>query len=98
MATPVMQLTCSPVHNQVPGFMRPLMRFSWSRAAARGVRGLAKTAGVRRPAWTWKRLAGPYFGNAVSTLHLTGPTATVTVEGTEKDGTLFDVASVTYPR
>jgi hypothetical protein len=98
MATPVMQLTCSPVHNQVPGFMRPLMRFSWSRAAARGVRGLARTAGVRKPAWTWKRLAGPYFGNAVSTLRLTGPTATVTVEGTEKDGTLFDVASVTYPR
>ena len=55
VATAVYQLTCSPVHNQVPGFMRPLMRFSWSRAAARAVRGLAKSAGVRKPAWTWKR-------------------------------------------
>ncbi|GAA2657262.1 alkaline phosphatase D family protein [Paractinoplanes durhamensis] len=96
MRTPVMQLTCSPVHNQVPAFMRPLMRFSWSRAAARGVRGLARSAGVRRPAWTWKREAGPYFGNAVSTLHLTGRDATVTVEGTDKDGNLFNVAEVGY--
>ncbi|MEV4352408.1 alkaline phosphatase D family protein [Actinoplanes sp. NPDC049596] len=98
MATPVMQLTCSPVHNQVPAFMRPLMRFSWSRAAAQGVRGLARSAGVRKPAWRWTRLAGPYFGNAISTLRLHGPDATVRVEGTEKDGTLFEVAEVTYPR
>jgi hypothetical protein len=96
MRTPVMQLTCSPVHNQVPAFMRPLMRFSWSRAAARGVRGLARSAGVRRPNWTWKRLAGPYFGNAVSTLRLTGTAATVRVEGTEKSGHLFSVAEVDY--
>jgi hypothetical protein len=98
VSTPVMQLTCSPVHNQVPAFMRPLMRFSWSRAAAKGVRGLARSAGVPRPAWSWKRLAGPYFGNAVSTLLLTGPTATVTVEGTQKEGDLFEVAEVKYPR
>ncbi|GIE93669.1 alkaline phosphatase [Paractinoplanes rishiriensis] len=97
MATPVMQLTCSPVHNQVPAVMRPLMRFAWSRAAAQGVRGLARTAGVRRPAWSWKRLAGPYFGNAVSTLLLTGPAATAIVEGTNADGGLFEVARVRYP-
>jgi hypothetical protein len=95
--TPVMQLTCSPVHNQVPSFMRPLMRLSWSRAAARGVRGLARSAGVPRPTWSWKRLAGPYFGNAVSTLLLNGRAATVTVEGTAKGGDLFEVAEVSYP-
>ena len=97
MATPVMQLTCSPVHNQVPAAVRPLMRFGWSRAAARAMRGLARSAGVPRPAWTWKRLAGPYFGNAVSTLRLAGPSATVRVEGTTKDGNLFPVAEVRYP-
>jgi hypothetical protein len=96
LRTPVMQLTCSPVHNEVPVFLRPLMRFSWSRAAAKGVRGLAKAAGVRKPAWSWKRLAGPYFGNAISTLRLSGATATVRVEGTGKDGTLFEVATVVY--
>jgi hypothetical protein len=94
VTTPVHQLTCSPVHNQVPAFMRPLMRFSWSRAAAKGVRGLAKSAGVRKPAWTWRREAGPYFGNAVSTLRLTGRSATVRVEGTSKEGDLFEVATV----
>jgi hypothetical protein len=98
MATPVMQLTCSPVHNQVPAFMRPLMRFSWSRAAAHAVRGVARSAGVRRPAWRWKRLAGPYFGNAISTLALNGRFATARVDGTDKDGNLFEVAEVTYPR
>jgi hypothetical protein len=94
VTTPVHQLTCSPVHNQVPGFMRPLMRFSWSRAAAKGMRGLARSAGVRQPAWTWRREAGPYFGNAVSTLRLTGRAATVRVEGTTKEGDLFEVATV----
>ena len=97
MSTPVMQLTCSPVHNQVPGFMRPLMRLGWSRAAARAVRGLARAAGVRKPAWRWSRLAGPYFGNAVSTLRLAGRAATVRVEGTDKEGRLVEVATVDYP-
>jgi hypothetical protein len=92
--TPVHQLTCSPIHNQVPAFMRPLMRFSWSRAAAKGVRGLARSAGVRAPALRWRRLAGPYFGNAVSTLRLDRAHAHVTVEGTAKDGNLFTVTDL----
>jgi hypothetical protein len=94
MTTPVHQLTCSPIHNQVPAYMRPLMRIAWSRAAAKSVRGLAKSVGVRRPELTWGRLAGPYFGNAISTLRLDGPAATVKVEGTAKDGNLFEVAVV----
>ncbi|OJF13701.1 alkaline phosphatase D family protein [Couchioplanes caeruleus] len=92
--TPVHQLTCSPIHNQVPAPMRPLMRLSWSRLAATGMRALARSAGVKRPPLTWKRLAGPYFGNAVSTLRHTGARAEVEVEGTTKDGTLFTVAAV----
>ncbi|MDT4993049.1 MAG: hypothetical protein QOH97_2941 [Actinoplanes sp.] len=93
-STPVHQLTCSPIHNQVPAFMRPLMRVSWSRAAANAMRGLAKAAGAPRPKLRWERLAGPYFGNAISTLRHDGPHAVVTVEGTTKEGTLFEVAEV----
>ncbi|MDT5032475.1 MAG: hypothetical protein QOC94_2646 [Actinoplanes sp.] len=93
-STPVHQLTCSPIHNRVPGFMRPLMRFGWSRTAASGMRGLAKAAGAPRPKLRWKRLAGPYFGNAISTLRHDGPHAVVTVEGTTTDGALFEVAKV----
>ncbi|WP_328461562.1 alkaline phosphatase family protein [Actinoplanes sp. NBC_00393] len=96
MATPVMQLTCSPIHNEVPAPMRPLMRISWSRAVARIARGLPKAAGVRKPMLRWKRLAGPYFGNAVGTLRLHGQVATARIEGTTKDGELYQVASVDY--
>lgn len=94
MTTPVHQLTCSPIHNQVPAFMRPLMRFAWSRVAAQAVRTLARSAGVARPQLRWKRLAGPYFGNAISTLRHDGSTATVRVEGTAKNGDLTTVAQV----
>jgi len=74
--------------------MRPLMRFSWSRAAARTMRGVARSAGVKKPPVGWSRLAGPYFGNAVSTLRHQGTEADVTVEGTTKDGKLTTVADV----
>jgi hypothetical protein len=94
VTTQVHQLTCSPIHNQVPAPMKPLMRFSWSRLAAKGMRGLARSAGVRRPMLTWRRLAGPYFGNAVSTLRHHGTRSEVTVEGTTPDGELFVVATV----
>jgi hypothetical protein len=96
--TPVHQLTCSPIHNQVPAPMRPLMRFGWSRAAARAMRGLARSAGLQRPALSWRRLAGPYFGNAVGTLRHQGATAQVTIEGTTKDGHLRTVAAVDLHR
>jgi hypothetical protein len=92
--TPVYQLTCSPIHNEVPAPMRPLMRLGWSRAAARSMRGLARSAGLRPPSLRWRRLAGPYFGNAVGTLRLDGPRAQVTIEGTTKDGHLRTVAAV----
>jgi hypothetical protein len=76
--------------------MRPLMRISWSRAVARVARGLPKAAGVRKPRLRWKRLAGPYFGNAVGTLTLDGQVATARIEGTTKAGELYDVARVDY--
>ncbi len=94
IATPVHQLTCSPIHNQVPRPMRPLMRFSWSRAAAHSVQALARTIGVAPPRLRWTRKAGPYFGNAVSTLRLDGRQARVRVEITQPDGRLAEVATV----
>ncbi|TDC58835.1 alkaline phosphatase family protein [Micromonospora sp. KC207] len=89
--TPVHQLTCSPIHNQVPAAMRPLMRLGWSPGPAGAGRALARSAGVRRPSVRWRKLAGPYFGNAVATLTHTGRTADVTIEGTTGDGHLRPV-------
>jgi hypothetical protein len=91
---PIHQLTCSPIHNQVPGVMRPIMRFSWSRLAARFARRRAAAAGVPEPSFHWRRLAGPYFGNAVCVLRHRADTAEMTIEGTDADGNLFEVAAV----
>ncbi|TDC37682.1 alkaline phosphatase D family protein [Micromonospora sp. KC213] len=90
--TPVHQLTCSPIHNQVPTGLRPLMRLGWSRGLATAARALARSVGVRRPSVRWKKLAGPYFGNAVATLAHTGRQAEVLIEGTTSDGHLRVVA------
>ncbi|MEU1837179.1 alkaline phosphatase D family protein [Micromonospora chersina] len=90
--TPVHQLTCSPIHNQVPAGMRPLMKLGWNPGPAGAARALARSAGVRRPLLRWKKLAGPYFGNAVATLTHEGRTADVVIEGTTSDGHLRTVA------
>ncbi|GGL86742.1 alkaline phosphatase D family protein [Micromonospora yangpuensis] len=92
MRTPVHQLTCSPIHNQVPAGMRPVMKLGWAAGPASAARALARAAGVRRPTVRWRKLAGPYFGNAVSTLRHEGRSAAVTIEGTTGDGELRPVA------
>ncbi|GAA3726179.1 alkaline phosphatase D family protein [Plantactinospora mayteni] len=97
-STPVHQLTCSPIHNQIPGPMRPLLRLGWWRGPSVAARALARTAGIKRPPVRWRKLDGPYFGNAVSTLQHQGRTAEVTIEGTTPDGTLHTVARRTLTR
>src|SRR5262249_53924660 len=90
--TPVHQLTCSPIHNQAPAAMRPLMKLCWNPGLASAARALARSVGVRRPTVRWKKLAGPYFGNAVATLEHRGRGAEVVIEGTTSDGHLREVA------
>jgi len=92
VATPVHQLTCSPIHNQVPAAMRPLMRLGWWSGPSALTRALARSAGLRRPILRWRKLAGPYFGNAVATLTHAGRAAEVKFEGTTKAGDLRVVA------
>ena len=90
--TPVHQLTCSPIHNQAPAAMRPLIKLCWNPGLASAARALARFAGVRRPTVRWKKLAGPYFGNAVATLEHQGRGAEVMIEGITSDGRLREVA------
>ncbi|MGW0433981.1 alkaline phosphatase D family protein [Micromonospora sp. NPDC003197] len=90
--TPVHQLTCSPIHNQVPAAMRPLMRLGWWRGPTGATRALARSAGLRRETVRWRKLAGPYFGNAVGTLVHRNAVAEVLIEGTDKDGRLRTIA------
>ena len=67
------------------------MRLGWSPGPAGATRALARSAGVRRPGVRWRKLAGPYFGNAVATLTHHGRGADVVIEGTTKDGHLRPV-------
>ena len=90
--TPVYQLTCSPIHNQAPAAMRPLMKLCWNAGLASAAQFLARSSGVRRPPVSWKKLAGPYFGNAIATLEHRGRAAEVVIEGTTSDGHLREVA------
>jgi len=94
VATPVYQITCSPIHNRVPAAMRPLMRAAWHRRGKRIGRLLARRSGAVRPLVSWLKVAGPYFGNAVATLRHEGTAASVTIEGTNADAQLVTVADV----
>ncbi|MEU4675994.1 alkaline phosphatase D family protein [Micromonospora sp. NPDC023737] len=91
VTTPVHQLTCSPIHNQVPAAMQPLMRIGWSPGPTGAAWALARSAGVRSPGLRWRKLAGPYFGNAIATLVHQGRDAEVMIEGTTSDGHLRPV-------
>ncbi|MBI4941901.1 MAG: alkaline phosphatase family protein [Actinobacteria bacterium] len=79
----VHQVTCSPLHNQVPTPMRLAFRLAWSGAARRTARALlGALGGAPRPSLAWDLVAGPHFGNALATLVLAGRRASLVVEGT----------------
>ncbi len=85
-SAPVHQVTCSPLHNRVPTPMRVAFRLAWSRSAERVARGLlGAVARVPRPGVRWRLVGGPWFGNALSTLVLDGPRASLVVEATTDD-------------
>ncbi len=86
------------MHNEAPKAIRPAMRFGWNPSAARGLRAFARTIGLRRPVVRWRKLMGPYFGNAVGTLVHNGRQARVTIEGTEPDKKLTVVGQLRLDR
>ncbi|RLL66595.1 alkaline phosphatase D family protein [Streptomyces sp. Z26] len=73
--TRVVQLTCSPMHNSIPGFMRAGFRFGWSGAGRLLGRMLARHGRAERPSLRWDRTGGPWFGNQLMTLTLRGRSA-----------------------
>ncbi|WP_406149489.1 alkaline phosphatase D family protein [Streptomyces sp. NBC_01012] len=81
-ATPaarVLQLTCSPVHNSIPGYVRAGFRFGWSRAGRWLGRALSLHGRTGRPPMDWRREGGPWFGNQLMTLTLHGRKAELTL-------------------
>ena len=77
----VWQLTCSPVHNVVPRMMQVAFRVAWSRVAERATRlVLDRLSKVPPQPLSWHRVAGPFYGNQIATLHLEGRSARVVFE------------------
>ncbi|CAL9427784.1 hypothetical protein SUDANB120_01980 [Streptomyces sp. enrichment culture] len=71
-AARVFQLTCSPVHNSVPGVVKWGFRLGWSRLGRWLGRGLSRHGRTGRPPLAWRRTGGPWFGNQLMTLSLSG--------------------------
>ncbi|MBL1081883.1 alkaline phosphatase family protein [Streptomyces actinomycinicus] len=85
---PVVQLTCSPVHNSVPLTMRIGFRFGWSAPARLLGRLFARHGRCPRPPVKWRKQGGPWFGNQLMTLTLRGRSAHLRLERTGEDETL----------
>ncbi|WP_427922746.1 alkaline phosphatase D family protein [Streptomyces sp. cg40] len=87
----VLQLTCSPVHNSIPAYIRVGFRFGWS-AVARGLgRRFARHGRCAEPSVKWHKTGGPWFGNQLMTLTLRGRSARLRLEQARADGTLKTV-------
>lgn len=82
----VHQLTCSPVHNVAPWFVRMLFRAGWWAAPAAVTRRWARKAGLEPVPVDWFRTVGPEFSNAVMTLNLSGRHAEAVLERSTPDG------------
>jgi len=79
-AAAVHQLTCSPVHNHVPWFMRPGFRLGWSGAMRRWSERWARRLGAPDKPVDWEKVVGPLFGNTIATLSMSGRDAEVVFE------------------
>ncbi|TPG31667.1 alkaline phosphatase D family protein [Mycolicibacterium hodleri] len=76
----VHQLVCSPVHNYVPSFVKPVFKAGWSNGLARASRRWAGRHDAPPLPLTWQNVGGPLFGNTIATLHTAGLTAEVSFE------------------
>ncbi|MFB6776432.1 alkaline phosphatase D family protein [Streptomyces sp. NPDC056352] len=75
----ILQLTCSPVHNSIPGVLRAGFRFGWSRTGRRLGRALARHGRTGPSPIQWRKTGGPWFGNQLMTLTLCGRKAALTL-------------------
>jgi phosphodiesterase/alkaline phosphatase D-like protein len=76
----VLQLTCSPVHNSIPASIRIGFRFGWSRMGQALGRRFARHARNGQTMINWRKTGGPWFGNQLMTLTLSGRSAALRLE------------------
>jgi hypothetical protein len=88
------QLVCSPVHNYVPAYVKPVFKLGWSPRLAHLSRRWARRQGAPPLPLSWRNLSGPLFGNTIATLEARGRDAEVIFEQPRRNGDLADVARV----
>jgi hypothetical protein len=94
----VHQVTCSPLHQNIQGVMRTLLRAGWWRLLSGPASLVARLAGVPRPAVRWRAVTKVHFGNAVGTLTHRGRSATASLETVTPAGTLEPAETVPLSR
>lgn len=81
----IYQITCSPVHNWVPGVLKAVFGAFWSVPVGAVITGVLTRHGrLPRPSLTWRTIGGPFFGNAISTLVMEGRAARLVMESSRK--------------
>ncbi|WP_346619676.1 alkaline phosphatase D family protein [Blastococcus montanus] len=80
----VHQLTVSPLHNQAPHPIKVAFRIGWSQRARRLSERLARLVGAAPRSIEWEKQVGPYFGNQIGELVLTGREARFVLSVSER--------------
>jgi hypothetical protein len=83
----VHQLTVSPLHNQAPHPIRVGFKIGWSRSARRFTERLARWVQAEPTRLEWEKHAGPFFGNQIGELVLTGREARFVLSVSERGST-----------
>lgn len=90
----VLQLVCSPVHNDPPKPYRTLFRLSWASPLAAALRRWADRRGISPDPLRWRKITGPHFGNSLGTLEFAGRSARFVIETARPGEGLVRVAEL----
>ncbi|MDP9168289.1 MAG: alkaline phosphatase family protein, partial [Actinomycetota bacterium] len=90
----VHQLVCSPVHNYVPRYVKPVFKLGWSDRVAGMTRRWARRNGCAALPFEWNDVSGPFFGNTLATLRISGRQAHAVFEQPRGATVLEEVARV----
>ncbi|WP_067693208.1 alkaline phosphatase D family protein [Nocardia jejuensis] len=90
----VLQLVCSPVHNDPPKIFRAMFALSWARPLATALRRLADHRGISPDPIRWRKVSGPHFGNSIAALRFDGRAAGFTLETAHPGRGLVQVADL----
>ncbi|WP_159923749.1 MULTISPECIES: alkaline phosphatase D family protein [Nocardia] len=93
----VLQLVCSPVHNEPPKMFQPAFALSWAAPIASALRWLADRRGLSPDPVRWRKISGPHFGNSIASLDVRGRRARFTLETARQETGLVKVAELDLP-